>query len=294
MVLSRIVFIALQAVIAFGSSGFTDGPPAGPNNIALCPVTGVNLTITDATPSLEFKNGQKLYFASEGAAAAYRKEPRAFWLSPFESPLPMPDGARGLPDLRGSTLHCPFSNESIHVGMKSVRLDHRHGQAIYFCCHYCLISFWEDPQSAFATSSKMEDFGQKLQEQPAAGPKNIAVCPVTGVNVTITDATPSVDFQNGQKLYFTSEAAAEAYRREPKAFWLSPFQAPAPILPDLSGSTLRCPYSNESIAVGMRSVIVMHRHGQVVYFCCHGCVTRFWSQPQTAFTKVANAKVTIV
>ena len=94
-----------------------DGPPLGPSDKALCPVTGANLTITDATPSLAFQNGQKLYFASQEAADAYRNHPRAFLLSPFELPLPMPDGARGLPDLRGSLLQCPYSNETIDVGI---------------------------------------------------------------------------------------------------------------------------------------------------------------------------------
>ena len=130
-----------------------EGPPPGPKDQALCPVTGSNLTITDTTPALNFKNGQKMYFASEDAVQAYRKNPRAFFLSPFESPLPMPDGARGLPDLRGSTLYCPYSNETIDVGMQSIRVDHRYGQALYFCCHGCLTSFWSNPGSAFADHS---------------------------------------------------------------------------------------------------------------------------------------------
>merc|ERR1711865_246127 len=99
------------------------GPPPGPSDQALCPVTGNNLTITAATASLMFKNGQKLYFSSKEASEAYRKTPRAFLLSPFELPLPMPDGARGLPDLRGSVLYCPYSNETIDVGMKSIRVQ---------------------------------------------------------------------------------------------------------------------------------------------------------------------------
>merc|ERR1712146_813759 len=45
-------------------SKFRDGPPAGPRDKALCPVTGASINITVDTPTVKFINGQKLYFSS--------------------------------------------------------------------------------------------------------------------------------------------------------------------------------------------------------------------------------------
>lgn len=300
------VFLAVLAVVAVSGESLNslysaDGPPPGPANTARCPVTGTNISIASDTPSVAFKNGQKLYFESETAAAAYERNPRAYWLSPFESPLPMPDGARGLPDLRGTTVRCPYSNESFLVGMKSMRVDHRYGQAVYFCCNGCTTSFWKDPQSAFAKKAQNQALSDSIPDPivkatmgPPPGPNNSARCPVTGVNLTITSATPFVAFKNGQRLYFASKVSASAYSANAKAYWLSPFESPLPApdgprgLPDLRGSTVHCPYSNEEILVGMKSVRVVHRYGQAVYFCCHGCIASFWSNPQSSFADLPS------
>jgi len=294
------LFVLAHGIVA-KSSPWLQEPPPGPSDIANCPVTGQNFTITADTAAVEFNNGQKLYFANQAAADAYRVEPRAFWLSPFEMPLAMPDGARGLPDLRGSTLSCPFSGKAIDVSMKSLRVDHRGGQAVYFCCQGCLTKFWTDPQSVFAGSEvEWTDDEATLTSMlggPPPGPSNVAVCPVTGQNLTIADDTDFVEFNNGQKLYFANPDSAEAYRTNPRVFWLSPFEQPVPMpdggrgLPDLRGSTLYCPYSNETIEVDMHSLRFVHRHGQAVYFCCHGCATHFWNDPQSAF---ANSLQTVV
>ena len=64
------------------------GPPPGPKNKALCPVTGANITIDQSTDFVAFKNGQKLYFSSKNAAWAYKTNPRDFWLAPHDMPLP--------------------------------------------------------------------------------------------------------------------------------------------------------------------------------------------------------------
>ena len=126
------------------------GPPPGPKSSALCPVTGDAINITDATPSVEFTHGQKLYFATSAAAAAYRSSPPDYWLGPHDTPLPGMDGMRGLPDLRGESLTCPRSGEKLKISMQSIRVDHKHGQAVYFCCHGCVTAFWRDPQALFA------------------------------------------------------------------------------------------------------------------------------------------------
>eukprot|EP00912_Choanoflagellata_sp_UC4_P001798 UC4_evm6s1151 len=73
------------------------------NKIAFCPVTGKLLTINSTTPSIQFKNGQRIYFESTDSAATYRKSPREFWLSPSDLPLNGLDGATGLPDIRNET-----------------------------------------------------------------------------------------------------------------------------------------------------------------------------------------------
>ena len=56
---------------------------------------------------------QKLYFGSEEAVTAYSTNPRAYWLSPFELPMPGMDGKKGLPDMMGEEVHCPYSNETM-------------------------------------------------------------------------------------------------------------------------------------------------------------------------------------
>ena len=40
------------------------GPPPGPRDQALCPVTGEKILIMKDTASVSFKHGQKLYFSS--------------------------------------------------------------------------------------------------------------------------------------------------------------------------------------------------------------------------------------
>merc|ERR1711904_350357 len=90
----------LLICVVFAMSAAAMGPPPGPRNIALCPVTGINMTLTAETPVVHFANGQVLYFATEEAANKSRGIPRDFWLSPHDLPLPGMDGKRGLPDLR--------------------------------------------------------------------------------------------------------------------------------------------------------------------------------------------------
>jgi YHS domain-containing protein len=135
------------------ASAWADGPPHGPRDQAFCPVTGVRLNISSATPSVEFTHGQKLYFGTPDAAAAYRAAPKNYWLAPTDSPLPPPDGMRGLPDLRDETVMCPGSGEELHVSMQTLRVVQKHGQAVYFCCNGCMMSFWTDPTKFLVSPS---------------------------------------------------------------------------------------------------------------------------------------------
>ena len=127
------------------------GPPHGSNTTARCPVLGTAINITAKTPFVMFTKGQKLYFASEDAAAAYKKSPNDYWLGPHEAPEEGMDGMRGLPDVRGQLVNCPKSGMAINVSMQTPRVMQRHGQAVYFCCHGCLTGFWRNATSFFAT-----------------------------------------------------------------------------------------------------------------------------------------------
>jgi YHS domain-containing protein len=124
--------------------------------------------------------------------------------------------------------------------------------------------------------------------EPPLGPRNQANCPVTGDSIKITQLTPVVLFENGQRLYFSSKSAAASYAISPRDYWLSPHEDPlAGVdgkrgLPDLRNETRHCPFTNESILISMQTPRVIHRHGQNVYFCCFGCVTSFWTDPKSA------------
>ena len=143
---------AFAAVQPNATAEWTMGPPHGPSDQAFCPATGAAINITNTTPSVAFLNGQKLYFSSTTAAVAYRANPRNYWLATTDMPLPGMDGMRGLPDLRGKTLQCPRSGEKMVVDMKTPRVEHKHGQAVYFCCYGCVTAFWKDPVSLLAPS----------------------------------------------------------------------------------------------------------------------------------------------
>ena len=124
--------------------------------------------------------------------------------------------------------------------------------------------------------------------QPPLGPRNKAICPVTGEAIEIVPSTPTVTFINNQRLYFSSTTAATSYVKSPRDFWLSPHDLPLPGvdgkrgLPDLRNETRRCPFTNETMTISMQTPRVIHKHGQNVYFCCFGCVTSFWTDPGTA------------
>ena len=115
---------------------------------AHCPVLLVDLSITNTTTHLAFDGGQKLFFGSEDAKSAYMANPRAYWMSPYD--MPNMDQMNGFPDVTGSTFLCPFSKESMNIGMQTPRVFHRSGQAIYFCCFGCVQKFWYEPESIFS------------------------------------------------------------------------------------------------------------------------------------------------
>ena len=57
--------------------------------------SGLALSLPQIEPAeVEFTHGQKLYFGTPDAAAAYRAAPKNYWLAPTDSPLPPPDGLR--------------------------------------------------------------------------------------------------------------------------------------------------------------------------------------------------------
>ena len=110
------------AIFMFASTSRAMGPPPGPRDQALCPVTGEKILITKDTAVVSLKHGQTLYFSSPDAASKYISSPRDYWLSPHEKPLPGMDGKRGLPDLRNSTVSCPNTGMNLTVGMGTPRV----------------------------------------------------------------------------------------------------------------------------------------------------------------------------
>ena len=102
--------MAKLLILALTCLGAAAQPPPGPRDVAICPVTGKNMSTSDMYP-LGLFNGQTLFFATKDDASTYGKDPRSYWLAPTDSTpeqglLPMPDGARGLPDLRNTTVQC--------------------------------------------------------------------------------------------------------------------------------------------------------------------------------------------
>jgi len=137
------------------------GPPPGDNTTARCPVTGDNVTRADSKFYLPIRNGQKLHFATESARDAYVKNPHVFFLRPVEE-APC---SGGCPDMRGEQVTCPSSGSTFTIGMnKGFRMNHRYGQAIYFCCNGCFGSYWRNPAGLW-DKEKMKEMGIK---DPAA------------------------------------------------------------------------------------------------------------------------------
>ena len=119
----------------------------GSKTMAQCPVTHATINITSTTPTVTFiKSNQKLYFATEEAADAYRESPRAYWLDPYDLPPAGQDGKRGLPDMHGANVSCAVDGTMFLINtMESSRVMHVGGQCLYFCCNDCKISYWRDP-----------------------------------------------------------------------------------------------------------------------------------------------------
>jgi hypothetical protein len=97
------------------------------------------------------------------------------------------------------------------------------------------------------------------------------MCPVTGKPLNITADTAFVGLVNGQKLYFSDDASATAYKMNPRDFWLGPHDQktilPDPDgkrgLPDLRTKILHCPRTNETLNITMGTPRVLHKWGQV-------------------------------
>lgn len=133
---------------------------------------------------------------------------------------------------------------------------------------------------SFAAAEEVKEIDWKMG--PPHGSNTTARCPVTGADISITAKSQFVAFNYGQKLYFASAEAATAYRKAPNDYWLGPHELPEEGmdgmrgLPDVRGQIMYCPRSGEQLNISMQTPRVMQRHGQAVYFCCHGCITAFW------------------
>ena len=109
---------------------------------------------------MQQKRRDQLYFSSASAAAKYESNPRDFMLGPTdEATLAVLGEAAysGYPDYRfpntNGTLACPFSGGGLNISMQTPRVFHKYGQAVYFCCYGCVVSFYLDPKSSFNKSA---------------------------------------------------------------------------------------------------------------------------------------------
>lgn len=112
-----------------------------------------------------------------------------------------------------------------------------------------------------------------------------ALCPVLYSNLTLSSSAtvPHVNIKGGQQLFFESERAKIAYMRNPRQYWLSPYDMPnldhMQGAPNVMKKTIYCPITDEEVEVNMQTPRVLHRNGQAIYFCCWGCLQKFWADP---------------
>ena len=90
-------------------------PPLGPTDEAFCPVTGQKLKISAGTVAVQFRGpggftGQKIFVASEDAAAALKAHMAEFFLQGADLPLAEYHG--GLPEMRNHTVWDPCGGGS--------------------------------------------------------------------------------------------------------------------------------------------------------------------------------------
>ena len=89
----------------------------------------------------------------------------------------------------------------------------------------------------------------------------------------------------GQKIFFASKESMAAFVASPRIYWMSPFdalQSPKGA-PDVRNFTMLCPSSGEEMTIDMQTPRIYMRNGQALYFCCWGCLSTFWNDPQSFF-----------
>lgn len=113
-----------------------------------------------------------------------------------------------------------------------------------------------------------------------------AIDPVLLTNFTIDlKKSTHLTVRGGQKIFFSSEESMAAYIVNPRVYWMSPFDAlTSPKgAPDVRNSKMLCPSSGEEMIIDMQTPRIYMRNGQALYFCCWGCISTFWNNPQSFF-----------
>jgi len=148
---------------------------------------------------------------------------------------------------------CPVSGEAVDFYASTATDD----GPVYFCCADCIGKYTAD-KAKYSTAVA----AQRKALEPL--PKIQVTCPVTGEPV---DKKISIDHE-GQKVYFTSQDAADKFRAEP-AKYRSKL---------LNGYTYQtaCPVMKKDI--NPKSFITL-KGGQKVYFCCGSCDKKFLQDP---------------
>ena len=87
-----------------------------------------------------FESGQKIFVASEDAAAALKARMAEYFLQGADLPLAEYHG--GLPEMRNHTVMDPCSGGAVSVDLHTPRVQFRHGQNLYAADYRCINTFW--------------------------------------------------------------------------------------------------------------------------------------------------------
>jgi YHS domain-containing protein len=99
-----------------------------------------------------------------------------------------------------------------------------------------------------------------------------ATCPVTGVQVTPGESTPS-ELVNGTRIFFCCNDCVKTFRAEPEKFLILADKGKCPVM------------GNPARAEASLRLIVNNR---LYYFCCPACPALFASKPASYFQGVVD------
>jgi YHS domain-containing protein len=135
----RLVVVLVALAVMAGAMAVIAADKLAPKPQTTCPVTG-NAIDAKTSPHVDWQ-GQRIYFADQAAANAFRKDPeKAF--AKF--------AAEGV-TLENIQTTCPVSGESLEGGDMGppVAVGYK-GRTIMFCCNMCPPKFEKEPAKYLA------------------------------------------------------------------------------------------------------------------------------------------------